>query len=79
MEQRREDAKIRNAAWAKLSPKEQLKSLDRRGLTAKRQREKILNKIMLAEQKKSAKTEAKKVKAEKKKDRHLKNDEKNKG
>ena len=42
------EAKVRNEAWAKLTPEQQLESLDNRlgkGVGAKKQRAKIKNKI----------------------------------
>lgn len=44
-EQRRTAAEERQAAWAALSPKEQLKELDRRGHKATKQRAKIARKM----------------------------------
>jgi len=44
-EQRRAEAQIRNERWAALSPQEQLAHLDKHGLRAVRQREKIQAKI----------------------------------
>jgi len=38
---RRLEAEIRNEAWAELTPRQQLAELDRRGVRAKRQRQKI--------------------------------------
>ena len=45
MEERRVEAKTRNEAWAKLSPKKQLAELDKRGLKATKQRAKIQKRI----------------------------------
>ena len=43
-ENRRLEAEQRNAAWASLSPQEQLKCLDERNLVATKQRNKIKEK-----------------------------------
>ena len=67
MEARREEAITRNAKWAKLSPKQQLASLDKRGLTATKQRAKIQRRIEHEEQKKAEAAEAKKAKQHQKK------------
>jgi hypothetical protein len=45
---KRDEALVRNAAWQKLTPAQQLKSLDKRGLVAEKQRKRI-HKLMEAE------------------------------
>ena len=41
LKQHREEASERNATWAALTPKQKLAALDKRGVTAKKQRAKL--------------------------------------
>lgn len=43
--ERRKEAEQRNATWASFTPEQQLQLLDKAGLTAAKQRKKILAKI----------------------------------
>lgn len=44
-ERRQKEAIVRNEAWAKLTPQQQLAQLDKLGLTAAKQRAKIQKKL----------------------------------
>ena len=44
-QQKREEAQERNEAWAELAPAQQLASLDKRNLAAKKQRARIQAKL----------------------------------
>ena len=42
---KRTEAEVRNSAWAKMSPVQQLETLDKLGLNAQKQRKKIATKM----------------------------------